>query len=157
MLVYIPKDKTNRFRYGNQLKFFRSQGEMCVVKAMWEYMQSTNQRPPTAPIFEYLSRGNRHLQLARRHVSGWVKEMAALDGKPEGDFDTHSFRAGGACALWAAGYDATTIQTIGRWRSDCWRIYILQDDKKIRRIQEDMFHTKDAYLLYADVYRRLSL
>ena len=40
------------------------------------------------------------------------------------EFGTHSLRIGGATALFAAGADPIHIRTMGRWSSDCWRIYV---------------------------------
>ena len=39
-------------------------------------------------------------------------------------FGTHSARIGGATALFAAGADPMHIRTMGRWSSDCWRLYV---------------------------------
>jgi len=39
-------------------------------------------------------------------------------------FGTHSLRIGGATALFAAGADETVIRTMGRWSSDCYRLYV---------------------------------
>ena len=38
--------------------------------------------------------------------------------------DTHSFRAGGANALFRAGYSDTQIQKMGRWRGETFKEYI---------------------------------
>ena len=50
-----------------------------------------------------------------------VKHAAAMleypdRGIPLKDVDTHSLRAGGACALKLAGYSDTDIKKMGRWR-----------------------------------------
>ena len=40
------------------------------------------------------------------------------------DFGAHSLRIGGATALFAAGADPLHIRTMGRWSSDCYRLYV---------------------------------
>ena len=50
--------------------------------------------------------------------------MAAADEPDPSHFGTHSLRIGGATALFAAGADETVIRTMGRWSSDCYRLYV---------------------------------
>ena len=49
--------------------------------------------------------------------------MSAIGENPE-QFGTHSFRIGGATALFAAGADETVIRTMGRWSSDIHQLYV---------------------------------
>ena len=49
--------------------------------------------------------------------------MSCIGEKPE-QFGLHSFRIGGATALFAAGATPLTIRMMGRWSSDCYRLYV---------------------------------
>ena len=49
--------------------------------------------------------------------------MSAIGERPD-EFGTHSYRIGGATALFAAGADPTVIRTMGRWSSDIYRLYV---------------------------------
>ena len=49
--------------------------------------------------------------------------MSAIGEKPH-QFGTHSFRIGGATALFAQGADETAIRTLGRWSSDIHKLYV---------------------------------
>ena len=53
-----------------------------------------------------------------------VKVLMAKIGENPDDFGTHSLRIGGATALFAAGATPTVIRTMGRWSSDCYRLYV---------------------------------
>ena len=53
-----------------------------------------------------------------------VKQVAVAAGENPEDFGAHSLRIGGATALFAAGADPIHIKTMGRWSSDCWRLYV---------------------------------
>ena len=53
-----------------------------------------------------------------------VKALMRAVGEPEDEFGAHSLRIGGATALFAAGADPVHIKTMGRWSSDCWRLYV---------------------------------
>lgn len=45
-------------------------------------------------------------------------------GEDPSQFGTHSYRIGGATALFAAGADSTVIRTMGRWSSDIHQLYV---------------------------------
>jgi hypothetical protein len=45
-------------------------------------------------------------------------------GENELQFGTHSYRIGGATALFAAGANETVIRTMGRWCSDIHQLYV---------------------------------
>lgn len=47
-----------------------------------------------------------------------------LIGENLAEFNTHSFRIGGATALFAAGADMTVIKTLGRRSSDIYQLYV---------------------------------
>ena len=78
-----------------------------------------------------------------------------ISKRPVSDFDTHSMRAGGACALWAAGFSLDDIKIIGRWRSDCVRIYLAQSDNRIRGVQARMLDSGEDCVEYAALQREL--
>ena len=63
--------------------------------------------------------------LRTSHVRDMVRGMMSAVGETTPtDFGTHSLRIGGATALFAAGADETVIRTMGRWSSDCYRLYV---------------------------------
>ena len=49
--------------------------------------------------------------------------MLAIGEEPK-QFGLHSLRIGGATALFAAGATPIVIRTMGRWSSDCYRLYV---------------------------------
>ena len=53
-----------------------------------------------------------------------TKELMAAVGEDPSQFSTHSYRIGGATALFAAGANETVIRTMGRWSSDMHRLYV---------------------------------
>ena len=53
-----------------------------------------------------------------------VKALMRCVGEPAEEFGAHSLRIGGATALFAAGADPIVIKTMGRWSSDCFRLYV---------------------------------
>ena len=53
-----------------------------------------------------------------------VRQVCVAIGEDPTQFGAHSLRIGGATALFAAGADPLHIRTMGRWSSDCYRLYV---------------------------------
>ena len=53
-----------------------------------------------------------------------VKYLMRSMGEDPAHFGLHSMRIGGATALFAGGADPLVIRTMGRWSSDCYRLYV---------------------------------
>ena len=51
-------------------------------------------------------------------------EEAVLFRYLEKEYDTHSGRIGGVTMLWEQGAKDSEIRRMGRWTSDCWKVYI---------------------------------
>jgi hypothetical protein len=54
----------------------------------------------------------------------WTRRLMCAIGEDPEQFGTHSYRIGGATALFAAGANETVIRTMGRWSSDMHRLYV---------------------------------
>ena len=79
---------------------------------------------PTTPLFRTGPIGGERKPLRSDVLRQWVKTLAVRNGDVPEQFGTHSMRIGGATALFAAGADPTIIRTMGRWSSDCYRLYV---------------------------------
>ena len=53
-----------------------------------------------------------------------VRQLAVALGIDPDELGAHSLRIGGATALFATGADPMVIRTMGRWSSDCYRLYV---------------------------------
>ena len=62
--------------------------------------------------------------LTGTHMRNWIKAAMNTIGLNPDQFGLHSLRIGGATALFAAGADPLVIRTMGRWSSDCYRLYV---------------------------------
>ena len=75
---------------------------------------------PLTPMF----RQEGGAALTTRRVREWTAALVASIGLDPSQFGAHSYRIGGATALFAAGAEPTIIRTMGRWSSDCYRLYV---------------------------------
>jgi len=76
--------------------------------------------------------------LSRDKVSKVLKEAAVRRGLDENDIDVISLRAGGASAMYHAGFSVEEIQRRGRWASDCWKRYVHAGRTKAKDTAERM-------------------
>ena len=73
------------------------------------------------PLFRDARTGD---ALSYRLLLAITKQLMAAIGEDPAQFGTHSYRIGGATALFAAGANETVIRTMGRWSSDLHRLYV---------------------------------
>ena len=128
MDLTLPASKTDPFREGIRLTITASGDEACAVKAMRRLRQADSHRANSAPLFcigEY-----RQDSFTREHVVARLQQLALLAGLGQGTWNGHSFRRG--AATWAAesGMSESDIQTLGRWRSDSYKVYIKYSRKE---------------------------
>ena len=79
------------------------------------------ERGEATPLFRDPST-NKPLSYA--YMLKMVRRVVAAIGEDPLEFGTHSMRIGGATALFAQGADPTVIKTMGRWSSDCYKLYV---------------------------------
>ena len=62
--------------------------------------------------------------ITEAQVRSTIQALMADEGAVGADFGAHSLRIGGATALYRAGASHVDIMTMGRWSSDCYRLYV---------------------------------
>lgn len=116
----IPASKTDPFRTGIAIVVPASGDELCPVKAIKDMRRAVGVGLPADPLFRPVA----GVSLKRATVVRWMERALAGAGYAAKGFSGHSFRRG--AATWAAsiGMSATEIKTMGRWNSDCYKLYI---------------------------------
>ena len=123
---------------------------MCAANYLWglenDFPLFEEVQRQKAPLFEHpVKKKPFTTKDFDENIKVLMRETHALDGSlpaPE-EQGLHSFRAGGALALKAAGAPPDVIKAMGRWRSDAWMIYIrdrraesIQWGRRIRDVSE---------------------
>ena len=62
--------------------------------------------------------------LRYEQIAAITSQLMTAIGEDPAQFGTHSYRIGGATALFASGANETIIRTMGRWSSDLHRLYV---------------------------------
>ena len=81
--------------------------------------------------------------VSRSDISTMLKALLFKCKIPEPDrYKGHSFRIGGATSLARRGVPSHIIQIMGRWRSDCYKLYIRFTHKQITQLQHNLANLK---------------
>ena len=134
MVIRIRQSKTDVFGLGARVNIGFGQEPICPVKAMHEFIRARGQASGPVYIFQdqsYLTR----IQVRQLIVQA-IPEVQNLN--------THSFRIGGATALAQAGIPEYTIQLVGRWASDCFKIYLRFPEEYTYNLSSRMSNDKDV-------------
>jgi hypothetical protein len=95
------------------------------IDAVWEVANLLKvdpvDDPSSTPLFRDPSTND---PISYEAVLSWTRRLMAVIGEEPSHFGTHSYRIGGATALFAAGANETVIRTLGRWSSDLHRLYV---------------------------------
>jgi len=91
-----------------------------------------NNAPPDTPLHRFYSEGPGHTfvpsDVTTREITTLLREAAKhvehITGIPPQQIQAYSLRSGGATALLCANKDPTTIQILGRWKSDAMFRYL---------------------------------
>lgn len=123
LIVTIPGSKTDKYNQGQRLNVHYSADALNpigLLLKMWR-MRPGHFSSPERFLFQ-----GKDGPLKREVVSKLLKDGAVRLGADPRNVAPHSLRAGGATAMYNAGYSTAEIQLRGRWVSDCWMIYIWQ-------------------------------
>ena len=118
--VRIKQSKTDPFRHGTTLVIARSHSSVCAVTALREYLLQRSPANPDEPLFLLQNKE----PLTRTILNANLRALLKMLGYNETEYAPHSFRIGAATTAAAANLPPWLIKTLGRWRSDCYELYI---------------------------------
>ena len=118
MHLTLKASKTDPFRKGVTISLGRTEKPLCPVVALLAYLAARGSRE--GPLFQH-SDGR---PLTKAAFVDQVRKTLALAGVDERNYAGHSFKIGAATTAAAAGVDDSMIQTLGRWKSSAYLVYI---------------------------------
>jgi integrase len=118
MKITIPASKTDPFRSGVTVVIPSGPADVCPRVAIRTWL-AVRTGGPSDPLFSLSGRG-----FSRSMVSRHLRRALADSGYVSHLFSGHSFRRG--AATWAAsiGIPGSEIKALGRWNSDCYKLYV---------------------------------
>lgn len=120
--IHLKRSKTDQEGAGITLYVSRTGQEICPVSAILSYLVSRRARTQSAngPLFIH-ENGS---PLSKVALVRWLRTTLSSAGMDPTRFSGHSFRIGAASTAAARGIEDSTIQSLGRWKSDSFKRYI---------------------------------
>ena len=128
LAIKLKKSKTDPFRKGVKIALGRTHNELCPVSALLSYLQRRGKKP--GPLFLW----NDGRALTRESFVKAVRGALQKANLPADQFAGHSFRIGAATTAATMGLEDSLIQTLGRWKSTAYLLYIRLDPSKLAAI-----------------------
>ena len=113
LVVHIPESKVDQERRGSFHARDGTGGPLCLVGLWRAYFAAHPRAGPDSPAFVFLD----GRAVTDDAINGLIKSVAAARGADPLLYSSHSMRAGGASALYAAGADIALLIREGRWAS----------------------------------------
>ena len=123
--VRLKHSKTDPFRKGVDIFLGRTHRDLCPVSSMLPYRARRDSTP--GPLFR-LEDGK---PLSRLHLVAELREALSSVGIQADCYSGHSLRIGAATTAAGRGMEDSTIQTLGRWKSDAYKRYIRLDPQTV--------------------------
>ena len=114
----IKQSKTDPFREGVTIYLGATGKDICPVKALLAYIAI---RPPDPGPLLLTQSGQ---PLSRQMLVSRLQKAVANAGLNSDHFNGHSFRIGAATSAAKNGIEDSLIQTMGRWKSSAYKLYI---------------------------------
>ena len=133
MRVHIKQSKTDPFRQGTTL-VIASHSLVCAVTDLREYLLQRNPADPEEPLFMLQNKE----PLTRTLLNDNLRELLNILGYVENEYALHSFRIGAATTAATKNIPPWLIKTLGRWRSECYELYIRTPSTIIHSVPENL-------------------
>ena len=128
--VKIKASKTDPFRLGVDLLIGKTGNKLCPVAAMLSYMAKRGSEEGMLFYYE-----DRKLLTRDRFVAS-VREALTIAGVDCKSYAGHSFRIGAATTVGKCGLPPATIQTLGRWESAAYLLYIRMSREELAGVSK---------------------
>ena len=117
MRIRIKGSKTDPFRKGCFIHIGLGKYPLCAVYAMMTYLAAREDAP--GPLFLFAN----GQPLTRTRLMNWLRQIMT-SARISGNFSSHSFQIGAATVAARRGILDHLIQTMGRWSSNAYQLYI---------------------------------
>ena len=124
MRICLKASKTDPFRQGTVIKLFKIQGHTCPVTTSIAFLHqpdcNSRLHPYSSPLFA-MPNGE---PLTRKSFINMLNQLCMASGLNPNLYSGHSLRIGAATSAAKRAVADHLIQVLGRWKSDCYKVYI---------------------------------
>ena len=132
--ILLKRSKTDQLCRGVKVYVGRTNDDLCPVQAFLTYLKLRG--PSQGPLFRWKSGA----PLTRERFVEAVRSALTSAGIDARSFSGHSFRIGAASTAAAAGLEDSLIQTLGRWKSDAYLLYVRIPPSSLAAVSPTLAH-----------------
>jgi hypothetical protein len=128
LLVTLPASKSDYYREGVTITLASAPDQACPVQAMIDLFQLCPTYGGNNPLFARWPENQWDTREAftREFVTTSLRRLLTQAGVNPDNYSGHSFRKGAATDARTAGLSEEEIKTLGRWKSNAWKLYVTQ-------------------------------
>ena len=115
-----------------------SDSDVCPYKPIWKLIMNRKSSNPTEKDPLFVEEHN--IALSRNYFISKLQALLSNFGFVHSDYSGHSFRIGAATTCASNGIQDHIMQSLGRWKSNCFVRYIRTSDRDINYPQKMMCH-----------------
>ena len=116
--IKLKHSKTDQKRKGIKIVIGKTGDDLCPIMALLSYLKVREAHP--GPLFCWQSGS----PLSKSNFVDKVRSPLTTANLPADNFAGHSFRIGAATTAASAGICESSIQSLGRWKSNAYLLYI---------------------------------
>ena len=128
IFLLIKQSKTDQAREGVKVYMGKTGDDVCPVKALLHFLRLRGSK--AGPLFVWKDGS----PLQKPQFNKAVKLALTQAKLPAEKFAGHSFRIGAATTAASAGLEDSTIQTLGRWKSSSYLLYIRLEPRRLAAV-----------------------
>ena len=131
--IHLKHSKSDQSNAGVSIPIFANGTAICPVMLMRRFynLRLQSGATQTDPLF-LLPNGD---ILSRQYFIAEMRHVLRLLNFNDVNFNGHSLRRGACCEGHSAKLSTCTLQTLGRWSSEAWKVYVDVDESMIRKAQ----------------------
>ena len=147
----IKYSKTDQSRIGIRVVLGKTGDDLCPVSVLLQYLSRRGSK--AGALFQWENR----TPLSKIKFVEATRQALSAAHLPAKDYAGHSFRIGAATTAAMSGLEDSTIQTLGRWKSSSYQLYIQANPRQLASTIECTPVDKPVISLYCLVnYRTYS-
>ena len=128
----IKYSKTDQGRVGVRVILGRTGDDLCPVSALLDYLSRRGNKP--GALFQWQD----GTPLSKTKFVEATRQALTAAQLPAKDYTGHSFRIGAATTAAMAGLEDSAIQTLGRWKSSSYLLYIRMNPRQLAAMSSSL-------------------
>ena len=128
----IKYSKTDQGRVGVRVILGRTGDDLCPVSALLNYLSRRGNNP--GGLFQWQD----GTPLSKTKFVEATRQALTAAQLPAKDYAGHSFRIGAATTAAMAGLEDSAIQTLGRWKSSSYQLYIRMNPQQLAAMSSSL-------------------